>query len=237
MDLIETRAESPFTIFRRELRNPGNTDREVRVIKFTRTVPLVGTSKGFRTLGVDGLKDAESPTSSYLCLAVARSDASNGVVAGWITQERGSASAHSHATNGGVRIRGRLEFGRLRIKSGRSVTTDAFTISSFADARLGLETYADTIAQVNRIKLPKMPNGYCTWYAKPHGGTSDEKAMAELAAFCGEKLTKFGFDTVLVDDQWEDLAIRPFHTSVGRLRRLHQPASSTQNLNKGVKFW
>jgi len=207
VDLIETRAESPFTVFRRELRNPGNSDREVRLVEFTRTVPLVGTSKEFRTLGVDGLKNAESPASSYLFLAVSRPDASDGTVAGWITQERGSGSAHSHATNGGVRITGRLEFGRLRIKPGQSVTTDAFVIGWFADARLGLETYADTIAQVNRIKLPKIPNGYCTWYSKPHGGASDEKAMAELAAFCGQELTKFGFDTILVDDQWQGPAI------------------------------
>ena len=31
--------------------------------------------------------------------------------------------------------------------------------------------------------------------------------MAELAAFCGKELTKYGFDTILVDDQWQGPAI------------------------------
>lgn len=32
--------------------------------------------------------------------------------------------------------------------------------------------------------------------------------MAELAAFCGKELTKFGFDAILVDDQWQGPAIK-----------------------------
>jgi len=208
VDLIETQAGLLFTTFRRELRNAGPNDREVRVIEFVRPVSLAGTARDYRTLGVDGLKGAESAASSYLFLAVARPDASDGTVAGWITQERGSGSVHSKTTDRELTITGRLEFGRLRIKPGQSVITDAFVLGSFTDARLGLETYADTIAKVNQIKLPKIPNGYCTWYSSPHGGASDEKAMAELAAFCGKELTKFGFDTILVDDQWQGPAIK-----------------------------
>ena len=145
VDLIETQTEPPFTIFRRELRNTGNSDREVRVIEFMRSVSLRGAAKEFRTLGVDGLKGAETAASSYLFLAVARPDASEGMVAGWITQERGSGSVHSRATNGNLILTGRLDFGRLRLKPGQSILTDAFVIGSFADARVGLETYADTI--------------------------------------------------------------------------------------------
>jgi alpha-L-fucosidase len=208
VDLVETQAGSPFTIIRRELQNPGTKDREVRMIEFVQPVTLVGSATEYRSLGVDGLKGAESPASSYLFLAIARPDASHGNVAGWITQERGSGSVHSQYANQQLSITGRLEFGCLRIKPGKSVITDAFVMGSFADARQGLETYADTIAQVNHIKLPKIPNGYCTWYSSPHGGASDEKAMAELAAFCGKELTKYGFDTVLVDDQWQGPAIK-----------------------------
>ncbi len=80
-------------------------------------------------------------------------------------------------------------------------------MGSFADARLGLEAYADAIAKTNQIKLPKIPNGYCTWYSSPHGGAANENAMKELAAFCGKELTKFGFDTILIDDQWQGPAI------------------------------
>ena len=97
VDLIETGAGSPCTTFRRELRNPGPADREVRVIEFAQPVSLAGTAKACRTLGVDGLKGAESAASSCLFLAVARPDASEGTVAGWITQERGSGSVPSKA--------------------------------------------------------------------------------------------------------------------------------------------
>jgi alpha-L-fucosidase 2 len=207
VDLIETEAGAPFTTYRRELRNPGDTDREVRIVEFTRQVPLAAPAREYRTLGVDGLKGAEAPNSSYLFLALAQPDAGNGTVAGWITQERGSGSVHSRTNDGGVTLTGRLEFGRLRIKPGQSVVTDAFVIGPFADARQGLETYADTIAKVNRVKLPKIPNGYCTWYSSPHGGASDEKALAELGDFCAKELTNYGFDTILVDDQWQGPAI------------------------------
>lgn len=208
VDLVESRAGSPFTLFRRELRNPGSQDREVRVIEFVRPVSLAGAAGDYRTLGVDGLRGAELAASSHLFLAVAQADASDGTVAGWITQERGSGSVHSQATERTLTITGRLEFGRLRIKPGQSVVTDAFVLGSFTDARRGLETYADAIATANRIRLPKIPNGYCTWYSSPHGGPSDEKAMAELAAFCGKELAKYGFDTILVDDQWQGPAIK-----------------------------
>jgi hypothetical protein len=208
VDLVETRAGSAFTTFRRELRNPGPEDREVRTIEFVRQIPLAGPAGEYRTLGVDGLKEAESAASSYLFLAVAKPDASHGTIAGWITQERGSGSVHTQVSPQGLTLTGRLEFGRLRIKPGQHVVTDAFAIGSFTDARLGLETYADTIAAVNRITLPKIPNGYCTWYSSPHGGASDEKALAELAAFSGKELTRYGFDTILVDDQWQGPAIK-----------------------------
>ena len=207
VDLLETQAGAPFTTYRRELRNPGPTAREVRLVEFTCQVPLAAAAREYRTLGVDGLKGAEAPASSYLFLGVARPDASAATVAGWITQERGSGSVHSQATDGGLTLTGRLEFGRLRLKPGQSVTTDAFVLGQFADARQGLETYADTIASVNRIRLPKIPNGYCTWYSSPHGGASDEKALAELGAFCARELTKYGFDTILVDDQWQGPAV------------------------------
>lgn len=207
VDLIEPVTGTSFTCYRRELRNPGSTDREVRMIEFTQEVLLPAPATSYRTLGVDGLQSAELPASSYLFLGVARPDASEGAVAGWITQERGSGSVHSRTNGQGLSITGRLEFGRLRIKPGQTVVTDAFALGRFADARLGLEAYADLIARTHQIKLPKIPNGYCTWYSNPHGGASDEKALAELGEFCAKELTKYGFDTILVDDQWQGPAI------------------------------
>lgn len=207
IDLIETGTGSPFTLYRRELRNSGATDREVKVIEFSRVFSFTQPVKEYRTLGVDGLKNAEAAASSHLFLAVAKPDASQSVVVGWITQERGSGSVHSQAADHGIKITGRLNYGRLRIKPGQQVTTDALAVGPFNDARLGLEAYADAIAKANQIRLPAIPNGYCTWYSSPHGGASDEKALAELAAFCAKELNPYGFDTILIDDQWQGPAV------------------------------
>jgi len=208
VDLSEPMAGTPFTTYRRELRNPGSTDREVRTIEFDLEAPLGAAAAAYRTLGVDGLKGAEARASSYLFLGVARPDASDSVVAGWLTQERGSGSVHSATNRSGLALTARLEYGRLRIKPGQTVITDAFVMGRFADARQGLEAYADAIARGHQIKLPRIPNGYCTWYSQPHGGASDEKALAELGAFCAQEMTKYGFDTILVDDQWQGPAIK-----------------------------
>ena len=207
VDWIETQPGSPFVTLRRELRNPGPTPREIRTLEFVREIPLSDPASTYRTLGVDGLKPADAPASSYLFLAVARPDATDGLVAGWITQERGSGSVHSQATPDGLTLTARLEFGRLRLPPGGKVVTDAIVFGRFADARLGLEAYAATVARIHGIKLPKIPNGYCTWYSSPHGGASNEKALAELGAFCARELAPYGFDSILIDDQWQGPAI------------------------------
>ncbi len=208
IDLIETGPKSPFTTYRRELHNHGMQDREVRSLEFVHQVPLPGPVQEWRTMGVDGLKGAEAPASSHLFLGVARPDATAATIAGWITQERGSGSVHSQATDRGLKIAGRLEYGRLLIRPGQKVVTETFVVGSFTDARVGLETYAELIAKAHHIKLPKIPNGYCTWYSDPHGGASNEKALAELGAFCDREMNKYGFDTILVDDQWQGPAVQ-----------------------------
>ena len=167
VDIVETADGSPFSTWQRKLRNTGNTDREVKAIEFTSEIPLNGPVKEYRTLGVDGLKGAESAASSHLFLAVAKPDATEGTVAGWITQERGSGSVHSQATDQGLTITGRLEFGVLRIKPGQSIITDAFVIGSFIDAREGLETFADAIAKANRHQAAEDPQWLLHLVFKP----------------------------------------------------------------------
>jgi hypothetical protein len=49
----------------------------------------------------------------------------------------------------------RLDFGRLRIPAGGDSTLETFVLGYFDDARLGLETYADAIAKVYKVKLPQ----------------------------------------------------------------------------------
>jgi hypothetical protein len=44
VDVIETDAGSPFTTFRRELRNAGPPNREVRMVEFVRPISLPGST-------------------------------------------------------------------------------------------------------------------------------------------------------------------------------------------------
>lgn len=207
VDLVEITQGGRVLNYRRELHNAGAVDREVRLLEFTHEVGLDAPTRDYRVLGVDGLHPAAQPASSHLFLAVARPDASSAVVAGWLTQERGSGSVHTQPRERALTITARLEFGVLRLKPGQILVTDTFSVRRQEDARIGLEQYADTIARLHHIRLPKIPNGYCTWYSSPHGGASDEKALAELSSYCARELTKYGFDTILVDDQWQGPAV------------------------------
>jgi hypothetical protein len=81
-----------------------------------------------------------------LFLGVAKPDATQGLVAGWITQERGAVVFTAKRRIGGDH-HGTFEFGILRIKPGQTIITDAFVIGSFIDVREGLESFGDAIAK------------------------------------------------------------------------------------------
>ena len=68
---------------------------------------------------------------------------------------------------------------------------------------MGLEQYADTIAQHYDIKLHPQLNGYCTWYADQYGLSSDEVHLEQLAQFAAANLEPFGFNFIQIDDQWQ----------------------------------
>ena len=77
-------------------------------------------------------------------------------------------------------------------------------IGCFADARVGLELYADAIARIYKIKLRPQVAGYCTWYDDKHSGAGDETTLVELAGFVAKELKPFGFSVVQIDDGWQD---------------------------------
>ena len=71
----------------------------------------------------------------------------------------------------------------------------------FDDARLGLEAWADEVAEDYKIKLPPQPSGYCTWY---HAGASNEEAMVKQTEIAAKELKPYGFDFLQIDDGWQD---------------------------------
>ncbi|MBN1420252.1 MAG: alpha-galactosidase [Planctomycetes bacterium] len=198
-DRISLAEGSRFVCFETRFHNPSS---ETAIID--RASPVYFTVPGrFSVLGCDGLTSGEKARTSYLFLAGANSDRPEGFVAGWLTQDRGSGIVLSEPAEGALRITARLEYGKLRLAPGESARGEVFAAGFYEEALDGLEAYADAIAQIHRIRLPDIPNGYCTWYSNPHGGAADEKSIAELAEFCGRELAPFGFDTIQIDDRWQ----------------------------------
>lgn len=201
-DLVLAPAKLPFALFYSMVYNGGKdatiTNR-VRPAAFT--LDLGAPASELKVLGTGGLTTADKKPGSYMWLAVAEPKTRRGVVAGWITTDRGSGAVFAEQTGQAVRITGQIDYGRLKIAPDARETLETLAVGFFDDARLGLEAWADAVARVYDIHLPPIPVGYCTWY---HAGASDEKAMAEQTAFAAEHLKKFGLDFLQIDDGWQE---------------------------------
>lgn len=155
------------------------------------------------TLSSNGLQPAGKKPGGYAWMAVADPKTRQGVVAGWLTHERANGTLFASVEDGEVKIAARGEYGTLRIASGAKAESETLMIGSFADARLGLEAWADAVAKNDRIELRPLPSGYCTWYSDKNGGSGNEKGIAELSAFAAKVLKPHGFSFVQIDDKWQ----------------------------------
>jgi len=152
-------------------------------------------------LGCDGLTPATETRNSYTFVAVADPEDRAGVVCGWLTQHRGSGTVKAELEDGQVCLVGEANYGgKLVVLPSGTVQGETLAVGYFTDALVGLEAYADAIATANRITLPPVPSGYCTWY---HAGAASEARMARLAQFCVDDMRGFGFDIVQIDDGWQ----------------------------------
>jgi hypothetical protein len=192
----------PFVLFRSHLHNAG---KEMTIIRKARPVggaiDLGTPVASLRVLGTGGLHEPAKSPGSYMWLAVADPKSRKGVVAGWLTTERGSGVVFPSVQRDQVRLDGQIDYGALRLPAGASEVLETFALGYFDDARLGLEGWADEVARVHAIKLPPQPVGYCTWY---HARASDEKKLAEQAAMASRQLAPFGFSVVQIDDGWQE---------------------------------
>jgi hypothetical protein len=201
-DEIRVFAGLPFVLFRSCLHN-GDDEPSVtnKVHALSVGVDLGRPAEALSVLGTGGLAKAEESPGSYMWMAVADARSRSGVVAGWLTADRGSGIVFASEKEGRVLIDAEIDYGRLRMAPGQSEKLETFALGYFDDARLGLEAWADAVARVYGVKLPPQPCGYCTWY---HAGASDEKALAAQSAFAAERLAPFGFSVVQIDDGWQD---------------------------------
>ena len=194
----------PFVVWTSRLTNTGGDAKTInRITPVTMTLDLGKSADDLRTLGTAGLTkvDGKANTGSYSFLAVADPATRAGLVAGWVSHDRGSGVLFSDVEDGKAAVRARCDYGKLRLGADQTVKSETLVFGYFDDARLGLEAYADAVAKYYRIALPPQPTVYCTWY---HAGASNERDILKNAAFAEKHLAPYGFSVVQIDDKWQD---------------------------------
>jgi len=189
----------PFVFFRQTVRGvaAGVTNRVAYPVL---ALDLGQPSTALASLGTGGLLAPDKNPGSYMWTAVADPVTRRGVVAGWVTTDRGSGIVRMAAADGTVRLLPHADFGRLPLAPGKDETLETFAVGLFGDARAGLEAYADAIARVYSVHLPPMPTVHCTWYVD---GASKESVMTGRTDFVAQALKPFGLDVMQIDDGWQ----------------------------------
>ncbi len=202
---LELYGKLPFVLIRGTRHNGGSDLFDLtKAVPATFTLDLGKPAGELVTVGTGGLLAPDKNPGSYLFLTCADPATRRGVVAGWITQDRGSGVLFSGVKDGQVEFKAQIDYGHLRIPAGQSATLETLAIGIFDDARIGSELYADAIKRQYAINLPPPPAVYCSWYAEKHGEAGDEKSTVELAKFAARELKPFGFGVVQIDDEWQD---------------------------------
>ncbi|MCX6876271.1 MAG: NPCBM/NEW2 domain-containing protein [Verrucomicrobia bacterium] len=199
---LELYAKLPFVLVRTERLNTGKEVLDLRrVVPATFTLDLGKPAAELRTLGTGGLLAPDKNPGSYLFLACADPATRRGVVAGWLTHERGSGVVLSGVKDGKVGFKAQLDHGHLLVPAGATAKLETLVVGVFDDARLGEEQFGDALARQHRIKLRPQVAGHCTWYC---GGASNETNIIKLAEVAAKELKPFGFSFVQIDDGWQD---------------------------------
>lgn len=196
---------NPFFFVQQTFKNAGSDVLDIQTKKLlTFSVDLQKPSSELKTLGTAGLLDADKNPGSYVFLTTVDPASRNGVVAGWLTHEKGSGVLFSKTENELIQIDAKLEYGHFRIPAGKTENSETLVIGFFDDARLGEEQYADLLAKEHKIKLRDRTAVYCTWYAEKNGGAGSEASSIEITNFIAKDLKKYGLGAVQIDDLWQD---------------------------------
>ena len=187
-DRIELFRGLPFALFQTTVHNADKETRIIRSVRPWQAESELGIPAGrLTTLGTGGLLAPDRNPGSYAWLALADPESRRGIVAGWLTSERGSGIIFSPVDHGQAGLSTQIDYGRLRLAyfghsktpgdpgGGMLLPTPAWDWN-LVGGRGG--------ARVRHIKLPPQPTVFCTWYApKPYGAASDEVHLAQLADF------------------------------------------------------
>ena len=194
----------PFLFITQTVRNSGNGILDIpKLNPVSFLIDLGKPINRLKTLGTGGLLDPDKNPGSYVFLTTVDPASRNGVVSGWLTNEKGSGVLFSQVKNNLVQINPQIDYGRFNIPVAKTENTETLLIGYFADARLGEEQFADAIAKKQRIKLKPRTAVYCTWYSEKNGGAGTESETIKLAGFIKKELKPFGLGVLQIDDQWQ----------------------------------
>lgn len=199
---------APFAFINTQLHNHGTDSITLRKLDIPElTLDIEAPGNTLCTLGTGGRKPHDQPEGSYTYHALADALSRNGILCGWLTQQRGVGLFVPEHRDGKNLLQPQLDFGQMTLKPGTTRNTDTLLIGFFEDIRHGLEQYADTIAETLDIQLPPKPNVYCTWYHRnlSGSGASTEQMLKENAEFAKKHLKPFGLDVLQIDDHWQAL--------------------------------
>lgn len=198
-------ASQPFLFVNQIVKNGGKGFMDVQKLNpVSFSVDLNQPVSRIKTLGTGGLLAADKNPGSYVFLTTVDPITRNGVVAGWLTNEKGSGVLFSGINNNLVEIKTQIDYGRFRLAAGATEATETLLIGYFDDARLGEEQFADAIAKQQKIKLMPRSAVYCTWYSEINGGAGKESETIKLAGFIKDELKPFGLGVLQIDDEWQD---------------------------------
>ncbi|HUB86473.1 MAG TPA: alpha-galactosidase, partial [Verrucomicrobiae bacterium] len=203
-DAIMLFSNVPFAFFQSTLTN-GSSQTVIsnHIHTLTALVDLDEPVGNLKAIGTGGLTTPSANPGSYAWLAVADPQSRNGVVGAWLTSDRGSGIVFGKVNGSLVQMDAQLDYGRLQFLPGQTNALEIFALGYFDDARVGLETWADEIAQVYNIHLPPQPDGLCTYPMNQNGGASSPAAVAQLTDFVKTNLEPFGFDMIQIDAGWQ----------------------------------
>ncbi|AOW10549.1 glycoside hydrolase family 36 protein [Flavobacterium gilvum] len=195
----------PFLFVTQTVKNNGKDILDIQKLNpVVFSVDLQKQATQLKTLGTGGLLEADKNPGSYVFLTTVDPSTRNGVVAGWLTNEKGSGVLFSGIDKNLVEIKAQIDYGHLRIPTGKSEVAETLVIGYFDDARLGEEQFANLLAKQNKIKLRERSAVYCSWYSEKNGGAGSEASTIELAKFASSKLKPYGLGVIQLDDEWQD---------------------------------
>ena len=197
-----------FVLFTSTLHNGTSTLTVLNKVQmFTAAMDLERLPNDVRVSGSRGnLAAPGSDTDgSFAFLALVDPASRRGAVGGWISHDRGSGVVFTPVSvdRKQAYMKPQIDYGRLQIKPGADATTETFALGWFEDARVGLESYADTIKKVYDIRLPNPPTGLCTWYMEKNQFSCSEAELPKLRDVAAHELKPFGFDFIQLDDGWQ----------------------------------